>query len=503
MDHDIFRTPHDVTLTFEDRPTPTEYLGKPGMADTMSMWRVQTEGYTEGTDQLIGIVSNHRGFLDSPDTEIISSGVNTKSPEAVALGRHGNFFHWGFAASPTYLTDEAKLVLVNTLHYIARFDHQAPIARKVDGAMPRVSLLEALDRITDEGHARTVALYDDLRKDYAQRQKDVQARVDAGEEVGELDRQWLTMPALETPGRLDGIRRYVPTAPWADLGEDPVAIDAFLREHLGFFRPAGRYSLAIDEELQRFGVANDDPQLLERAVQCLKDARQDDLARTLLERYTAESFETAAEWDEWLVANRDRLFFTEVGGYRWLVDTRAANTEVVSKAPELKPTQGKPLDAQLTLEDQGNGRLLLTVHIEILDGWHAYDVVPKTAPYAPLRLELVLPEGVRLDGEWQRPATHPDPTTPGLTLYEGVLAFRCELVADPGADPTQVLCKLSYQVCDARMCLPPTTKTLTAFPQDTATKVSKPSDEAIQRLSDLDQEVTEYSRKAQAVQLGG
>lgn len=36
------------------------------------------------------------GFEDSPEAEVISSGVCAKSLDAVAIGRHGNFFHWGF-----------------------------------------------------------------------------------------------------------------------------------------------------------------------------------------------------------------------------------------------------------------------------------------------------------------------------------------------------------------------------------------------------------------------
>ncbi len=104
------------------------------------MWRVQTEGYQDGSRQLIGLVSDFNGFLDSPDTEVLSSGVNTKGPSSVAIGRHGNFLQWGFAASPTWMTDEAKLVFVNAIHYIAKFDGQAPVARKVRGSLPRSSM---------------------------------------------------------------------------------------------------------------------------------------------------------------------------------------------------------------------------------------------------------------------------------------------------------------------------------------------------------------------------
>jgi hypothetical protein len=46
---------------------------------------------------------------------------------------------------------------------------------------------------------------------------------------------------------------------------------------------------------------------------------QPDLALRLLTRYTPERFETAAHWRTWLDANRRRLFFSDVGGYKFFI----------------------------------------------------------------------------------------------------------------------------------------------------------------------------------------
>ncbi len=106
IQHDIFNTPNKVNLTIEEQATPSDYSSYTDeLGSTMPMWRVQTEGYKDGNGQLIGLVSRDAGFLDSPDTEWISSGVNSKGPNAIAIGRHANFFHWGFAASPTFMTE--------------------------------------------------------------------------------------------------------------------------------------------------------------------------------------------------------------------------------------------------------------------------------------------------------------------------------------------------------------------------------------------------------------
>ena len=61
---------------------------------------------------------------------MISSGTCAKSIDAIAIGRHANYFHWGFSASPDYMTDEAKALFVNSIVYISQFAGQHPIARK-------------------------------------------------------------------------------------------------------------------------------------------------------------------------------------------------------------------------------------------------------------------------------------------------------------------------------------------------------------------------------------
>jgi hypothetical protein len=41
-------------------------------------------------------------------------------------------------------------------------------------------------------------------------------------------------------------------------------------------------------------------------------------ADRLLRRYTAQSFDTPAAWRKWLSENKSTLFFTDVGGYKWM-----------------------------------------------------------------------------------------------------------------------------------------------------------------------------------------
>lgn len=466
MDHPIFHSPNEVSLTLEDQPTPSSYANYPegrSLAENMPMWRVQTEGYLDGEGQLVGIVSRDKGFFDSPDVEWISGGVNSKGPNAVAIGRHGNFFHWGFAASPKYLTEEAKLVFVNALHHIAKFDRQAPVARKVQGTMVRESLGGLIADLSDEGYARTEARYVKIRAEDAVRKTEIQAKIDAGEEVSEGEKRILGYPAPETPGRFQYIERFFGSELVERLEQDPDKVAAFIRDHMGYLRPKGWYEIEIDEELEGLGIANNDPRLLEVAIEMLGSQEEADLARTLLERYTNEAFASAAEWGTWLEQNSAQLFFSDSAGYKWLVNKSSARPlEAGAKRPDLKPTEKNPLDSDLVLEDLGDGQHKLTVHVSVLEGWHAYGTTPATSPYVAMKVEANLPPGVTLDGEWTQPAGRPDLESPGLTLLEGDVHYSCKLnVAPEAAADAQVSCVLSYQVCDKNMCLPPQTDTLT------------------------------------------
>lgn len=136
-DHPIFQGPFKVDIRPEMKPTPAgafEYAKMYGYtlpAET-EMWTVQTKSYTTDPSYRIGMVSRPDGFLDSPEAEIISSGTCAKSIDAVAIGRHGNFFHWGFSASPDYLTEAGKAALANAIVYISKFEGQHIIARKLN-----------------------------------------------------------------------------------------------------------------------------------------------------------------------------------------------------------------------------------------------------------------------------------------------------------------------------------------------------------------------------------
>lgn len=76
----------------------------------------------------------------------------------------------------------------------------------------------------------------------------------------------------------------------------------------------------MDNELKSLGIAsNRQVSSLQRLVVLLSDESHASTAGKLLKRYTDVSFETPEQWRQWLEASRDRIFFTDVGGYKFLV----------------------------------------------------------------------------------------------------------------------------------------------------------------------------------------
>lgn len=61
--------------------------------------------------------------------------------------------------------------------------------------------------------------------------------------------------------------------------------------------------------------------MLEKCVEMLKQNDRPDLALRILKKYTTEGFETAKEWSDWLSKNKNKLFFTETDGYRFMINT--------------------------------------------------------------------------------------------------------------------------------------------------------------------------------------
>ena len=328
--HPIFKGPFEkVTPTMAVKNTPDgifHYTTGKSVPKQIPMWRVQTVGYLEGrNDVRIGLVARGNRFLEGPDTEMISSGVCIKDVGAVALGRHGNFFHWGFGASPAQMTEEAKKVFVNAVAYIKQFDGKAPITRKYNDRMATTNdVLEIAGNASRESYEPYVKSIQEFNEANAKTKKRIDEKKAAGSALTSDEES--SLQYLGNEQKIETYEAYMKRVMGkyaAQFGTDGEAFQKFIKDNIGYVYcdPTAFFDYRIDEEVKQIGISNHDIKLLDACIDMLKKNDRAELALSVLKRYTAQNFTTAKEWSTWLSKNRSKLFFSETDGYRFMVNT--------------------------------------------------------------------------------------------------------------------------------------------------------------------------------------
>lgn len=327
--HTIFNGPLEkVKPTLVNKPTPEgifHYASGKNIPKEIPMWQVDQIGYMSSPTARIGLVARGNRFDESPDTERISSGVCQKDVGAVALGRHGNFFLWGFGASPADMTEEGKKVFVNTVAYMAQFDGRAPIARKYNDRMATTDdVKETVAGTSREHYEDYVAMLTEMNEQNTAIKNRLEAKKANGETL--TAEEELRLQYADHQQRIESWEDFLKRrmGPWADqFGTDVAAFQAFMEENMGYIycNPEGFYDYSIDEDVQQIGISNHDPKLLETCIGMLRKNDRPELALRVLKRYTWENFENAQDWQNWFRENKSKLFFSETNGYRFMVDT--------------------------------------------------------------------------------------------------------------------------------------------------------------------------------------
>ena len=261
LDREVYRTPLTVQPEFEFRTTPDNYrrsyLGPGKLPDKIKVWKVQNS-------QKGNVVAWSYGFLDSPDTEIIAVGFNHgKEYGAIGIGRQGNFLQWGYCDTPAQMTEAGRNLFVNCIHYIHRFDGKTPLVRR---------------RASDRHNALSLA--------------SIITRV-----VGDKKEFFL---------------RTFPESLWEKYHADPDGLVAYYKANLELIYRDRVYR--IDEDLKSLGIgSNRKVETLERLFALRKDEKHAEVAQRLLDRYT--DGRTTFDFQN----GRDRIYFTDVGGYKFKV----------------------------------------------------------------------------------------------------------------------------------------------------------------------------------------
>jgi hypothetical protein len=267
FEHEIFSKPFRVEPQFEYYKTPPNYydrhLGDDKLPDQMKVWLVQKTGKRYGS-----VVARSYGFTDSPDAEALVLGFNTgKEYGAVGIGRHGNFLQWGYWAPPSQMTEAGRKLFLNCLCYIFKFDGKAPLIQRASShRWNAIRLAVLINRITDKTFFSST-FSPELMEKYK--------------------------------GDPNGLAQYYKND-----------FELIYRDRV----------FLIDNELKSLGIkSNRQIGTLEKLISLLEDEKKADTARLLLARYTTESFQKAEQWRSWFESNKDRIFFSDVGGYKFFI----------------------------------------------------------------------------------------------------------------------------------------------------------------------------------------
>lgn len=265
LDHEVYRTPFKVEPEFETVDTPDNYvdrhLGTDKLPDKMQVWRVQSS-------RTGNVVCRAYGFEDSPDAEVIAQGFNTgKEYGAVGIGRHGNVLQWGYGDPPSQMTEAGRKLFLNCICYIHKFNGRRPLVHRTSShRLNAVRLALLIDRIEDKSF----------------------------------------FSSTFTPQQLD---QYKGNAK---------GLADFYRQNLELVRRDKTF--VVDVELQGLGLSsNRNVDTLDRLIELLGEPAHADAAALLLSRYTSESFRSPSQWRQWFNSNKGRFYFSDVGGYKFLV----------------------------------------------------------------------------------------------------------------------------------------------------------------------------------------
>lgn len=469
-EHEIFKGPFPVKMTIETKPTPEDafhyeyFLGKKTPA-TLPMWRVQTKGYVTDKNFRIGMVARPWGFEDSPDAEYISSGVCAKTLDAVALGRHGNFFHWGFAASPEYLTKESQAVLANAICYISRFDGKGVIARKyLDRRATREYLKERKYYSSKDAYNMSAALNRKFDSTMLAEKEKAESKKGKGGELTEAEKRSLGYEAQPKQTFSEFVKKYQKDL-FEKFGTETEAYKKYFDENKDYFYSEdAMYVMTIDEDVKSLGIPYYDKRLLDKCISMLEKGQDVAKANRILDRYTLATFTKPADWRKWYEKYKGQMFFTETGGYYFMINTNDKNVEGNDyKKKKLKQAYDQVKAGETSHEnavsvaagivDKGDGKKDVVIRFKVHPGYHLYAFVSDKDPYVQTDVKIDLPAGYTKSGELKKPSFGYY-NEAGTTIYANEVMFVQEI---SGKGNGEVVCAVTYQCCDDQICFPPVT----------------------------------------------
>ena len=468
-DHPIFNEPLKVKIRMHMEETPPELFHYPTGKDLpprIPMWKVQTESSKEGKGYRTGVVSHGRPFMETPDCEYISGGQCMKEITAASIARHGNFLQWGFAASPSYMTKEARKAFINAVFYISKFNGSIPLLRADKNAPAPRSLIDytiyTFSKQKQSLDAESTRKFVEMRISEKQKAEEKKAR---GEKLTASEQQSLDFVPYEPETWEKYIERQKKTPLVSSFDGDIDKAATFLLNNKPYFFGTKRLALeSFDTDARSLGVPNDDRRIIEQAIIMLESGEEEDMAEALLRRYTVKEFKAAEEWRRWYEEVKEYLFFSESNGYKFYTDSynnRNLYPEEIIGLENLvmeEPDDLNPVSSKAALLPTIDGNNAVVIRVKIKEGFHIYASASKDIPFTFFTVKIHLPAGMSELGELRFPQMKPYEGDPKISIYKGDIVIMQKVT---GASEKKIRVQLDYQYCNDEYCGLPVQKVLT------------------------------------------
>lgn len=226
----------------------------------------------------------------APDVEVMCGGWNAKKPSAAGIWRQGNLLHFGFQPAPEHLNAAGRALLANSIHYISRFTQDRPIGE-------------------------TVSVFSDRTRPEQRRYL-----------TSTMSRENVSTKAV-ADRFFSGVLRDTIAA------MEAVELAQWLGDNLAYLVPGDDGKFVRADDLAKLEIDITAPTALD-ALESALDGDRSDLAIAALARHVDAGPEKGdvGAWEAFLESESPHLFFSEVAGYRFLVDPLAKARGVPSES---------------------------------------------------------------------------------------------------------------------------------------------------------------------------
>jgi hypothetical protein len=301
------------------------------------------------------------------------------------------------------------------------------------------------------------------------------AKRDSGEKLSPSEERALSFEPRPLPTYEAQIRSRQPRELVQMFGTDVDLYRQYYDENRYYFWPNTASTFIVDEDVKSLGIPNNDKRMLDAAIKLLESGKDTEKGRRILSRYTLVDFATAKEWRNWYNRYEDKIFFTEKGGWLFLINSYEPGLNDYYAAAKWKTDSRRgghsqssetddrnPVKISTGVNSLENGNREFFVRFRIHPGHYIFANVANSDPYIATEIEIEIPEGFEAVGELKKPAFRPYNQN-GTTIYEGDIVFSREMrgsgVATVGGSMgiTRVEGSIMWQSCDGNICLAPQT----------------------------------------------